>query len=68
MSKSFHGHQHDRLDYSKDWDWLGFQAYGVGFCGITDLEGNVIRAGDFDNVRSAADYEYEKAAGRFHPD
>lgn len=68
VSKSFHGHQHDRLDYSRDWDRLGFQAYGVGFCGITDLEGNVIRAGDFDNVRSPADYEYEKAAGWVQPD
>lgn len=31
VSKSFHGHQHDRLDYSRHWDRLGFQAYGVGF-------------------------------------
>ena len=63
VQKSFHGHQHDKLNYSTNWAKLGFQAYGVGFCGITDLAGNVIRTGDYDNVRSAADYEYEKASG-----
>ena len=46
---AFHGHHHDRLDYSGKWESLGFRAYGVGFCGITDLEGNVIMPGDFDH-------------------
>jgi calcineurin-like phosphoesterase family protein len=48
----FHGHHHDRLDYSSRFDALGFRAYGVGFCGITDLEGRVVRAGEFDEDRA----------------
>ena len=49
---SFHGHHHDRLDYSADYARLGFAAFGVGFCGISDLAGRVIRAGDFDELRA----------------
>lgn len=52
VHSSFHGHHHDRLDYSSRWDALRFRAYGVGFCGITDLEGRVVRAGDFDDERA----------------
>lgn len=44
----FHGHQHDRLDYTGHCDRMGFAAFGVGFCGITDENGNVICVGDFD--------------------
>ena len=47
----FHGHHHDRLDYQSSFEKLGFRTYGVGFCGITDLEGNVVLAGDYDDVR-----------------
>lgn len=47
----FHGHHHDRLDYRSSFDRLGFRTYGVGFCGITDLDGNVVLPGDFDDVR-----------------
>ena len=47
----FHGHHHDRLDYQSSFDKLGFRTYGVGFCGITDLDGNVVLAGDMDDVR-----------------
>lgn len=58
--KSFHGHHHDSLDYSGQWDSLGVQARGVGFRGITDLEGRVIRAGDYDEkarrMRTAPSY------------
>ena len=50
---AFHGHHHDRLDYSSKWEALGFRAYGVGFCGITDLDGNVIMPGDFDDEQLA---------------
>jgi hypothetical protein len=46
--KSFHGHHHDRLDYSVQWEGLGFMAFGVGFCGISDLDGNLVLPGDFD--------------------
>lgn len=46
--KSFHGHHHDSRDYSASWDAMGVQARGVGFRGITDLDGRMIRAGDYD--------------------
>lgn len=48
VTKTFHGHHHDRLEYSGHSAALGFKAFGVGFCGITDLEGNVISPGYFD--------------------
>jgi predicted phosphodiesterase len=43
---TFHGHQHDQLDYSDQSDRLGFVAYGVNFCGIVDQDGNTIRTGN----------------------
>jgi predicted phosphodiesterase len=47
----FHGHHHDCLDY-RPWDKkLGFKAYGVGFCGITDDTGKIVVPGDFDDAR-----------------
>lgn len=48
---SFHGHHHDRLDYSPHWAALHFRAYGVGFCGVTSLNGRVVQPGDFDEAR-----------------
>ena len=49
---AFHGHHHDSPDYSKSFSRLGFEAYAVGFRGITalDREGKVtvIRPGDYD--------------------
>lgn len=48
---AFHGHHHDRPDYSC-FPELGFEAHAVGFRGITALDGNgrvtVIRPGDYD--------------------
>ena len=48
----FHGHHHDRPDYSASFLELGFQAHAVGFRGITALAGDggvsVIRPGDYD--------------------
>lgn len=52
VQKSYHGHHHDRIDYSGEWEALGFQAIGVGFCSVTDELGNVLREGDFDEQRS----------------
>ncbi len=47
----FHGHQHDSLNY-RAWDTrLGFKAYGVGFCGIMDMNGGYLLTGDFDEAR-----------------
>lgn len=48
---TFHGHHHDSLDYRRHDDRLGFQAFGVGFCGITDVFGGRIALGDFDEAR-----------------
>ena len=48
VKSSFHGHMHDRLDYSDQFKKLSFNAYGVGFCGVSDQEGNLISPGDFD--------------------
>ena len=47
----FHGHHHDCLDYRTSDSKLGFKAYGVGFCGITDNNGRCVLPGDFDEVR-----------------
>lgn len=49
--KVFHGHHHDNPDYRAWTEKLGFQTYGVGFCGITDDTGAVIAPGDFDEAR-----------------
>ena len=50
-SATFHGHHHDRLDYSSHWERQGFRSFGVGLGGITDLAGNVIVPGELDLVR-----------------
>ena len=48
---TFHGHHHDRLDYSAQSKALGFIANGVGFRGVSDLQGKVIKTGDYDKER-----------------
>jgi predicted phosphodiesterase len=60
---AFHGHQHDRLDYSDHHERMGFKSFGVGFCGITDQDGNVICAGDFDD-HYQQQYERHRRKGR----
>jgi hypothetical protein len=52
VNKTFHGHHHDRLDYSAERTRLGFDAFGVGLRGITDQNGQVIRPGDLDAARA----------------
>lgn len=52
----FHGHHHDAMDYSRQFDTLGFHAYGVGFCGITSYDSvtglvETVAPGDFDEHR-----------------
>lgn len=57
VSKNLHCHHHDSLDYRSEWYRLGREAYGLGFCGITRLDGTVIRVGHYDNLRKCrADY------------
>ncbi len=51
VKSSFHGHHHDRLNYSEHGARLGFSAHGVGFCGVSDMYGGMISAGDFDEQR-----------------
>ncbi len=46
VQSSFHGHHHDCLDYKVMNDVLKFCPYGVGLRGISDIEGNVILAGE----------------------
>ena len=52
VTTSFHGHHHDRLDYSAERIRIGFAAFGVGLRGITDQDGRVIRVGNVDDARS----------------
>lgn len=55
VKRSFHGHHHDRLDYSAHTKKLGFEAHGVGFRGVSDQNGVLIKPGDFDYQRSRRD-------------
>lgn len=52
VKKTFHGHHHDRLDYSAHRERLGFDAHGVGYRGISDQDGALVRLGDYDDERS----------------
>lgn len=51
IKHAFHGHHHDNLDYSAHEVRMGFKAHGVGLRGVTDLFGNVIKAGQLDEQR-----------------
>lgn len=46
---AIHGHHHVFHDYRAQRDELGFNAIGVGFCGVVDQDGRVIRPGDYDS-------------------
>jgi Icc-related predicted phosphoesterase len=52
VGKTFHGHHHDQLDYGTESARLGFDAFGVGLRGITDLDGKIIQAGEIDSARA----------------
>lgn len=52
VTESFHGHNHDNLDYQDRWKDLGFKAYGVGLRGITDMRGVVVKPGELDDQRA----------------
>ena len=51
-----HGHQHDNIDSSAQWDAQGFQSFGVGLRGVMalDAQGQVsqVVAGTLDEVRA----------------
>jgi Icc-related predicted phosphoesterase len=52
VTKTFHGHHHDRLDYRAERNRLGFDAYVVGLWGMTDLNGQIIHPGKHDEARA----------------
>lgn len=52
VKRSFHGHHHDRLDYSAHYEKLGFEAYGVGLCGVSACNGELVLAGKLDEIRA----------------
>jgi len=52
VNRSFHGHHHDRLDYSAHYAKLGFEAHGVGRCGVSDEHGKLVLAGKMDALRA----------------
>jgi predicted phosphodiesterase len=56
VKKTFHGHHHDRQDYSSHNASLGFQAYGVGLRGVSDFNGSVIRQGELDVQRMRSQF------------
>jgi len=51
VQKSFHGHQHDNLDYQAKWGSMGFKAYGIGLRGIKDINGVTVKSGELDELR-----------------
>lgn len=53
VKAGFHGHHHDNLDYQEKWTELGFNAYGVGLRGITDMRGTVVKSGEQDDQRAS---------------
>lgn len=48
----FHGHHHGSPNYRPYFEQLGFESYGVGLTGITDMIGRVVRAGTLDERRA----------------
>ena len=48
---TFHGHHHDRLEYSAQWEQLGFRCHGVGLRGISNRAGEVVVPGHLDAAR-----------------
>lgn len=56
IKTSFHGHHHDSLDYRPQWQALGFNAYGIGLRGITNLHGVSLRARELDAQREATQF------------
>jgi Predicted phosphoesterases, related to the Icc protein len=45
VKATFHGHHHEQIDYGQDEiERLGFTPYSVGYCGIRDQFGTIVRA------------------------
>lgn len=56
---AFHGHHHDRLNYREDYASMGFEAHGVGFCGVTDQYGGMIAIGDSDEAGMSRNQRFQ---------
>lgn len=52
VTRLFHGHHHDCLDYGPFVDAMGFRTIGVGLRGITDEEGRKVVEGELDAARA----------------
>ena len=56
VHSTVHGHQHDCIDSSAQWDSQGFKSFGVGLRGVMalDAQGKVsqVVAGTLDEVRA----------------
>jgi predicted phosphodiesterase len=50
ITSSFHGHHHEQRDYSVERTRLGFNAFGVGLCGIIDQDGRLIHRSHSDEA------------------
>lgn len=50
VKRTFHGHHHDCLDYSQHFEKLGFEAFGVDLCGVSDINGKSILGGQKDKM------------------
>lgn len=50
VKTTFHGHHHEHRNYAEHAAKLGFKAFGVGFYGITDATGRIVRPGDRDEA------------------
>ncbi|WP_235914866.1 metallophosphoesterase family protein [Pelistega ratti] len=48
VKKIFHGHHHDTYDYSGHFSRMHFEAYAVGYRGVSNLAGEIIRSGEMD--------------------
>lgn len=53
VKRSFHGHHHDRIDYTQQYKTLGFEAFGVGLCGVSDQYGELVLPGKMDEIRKS---------------
>lgn len=49
---AFHAHHHDSLDYSAKFKDLEFNAFGVGYRGVTEMYGGKIKIGRLDERRN----------------
>lgn len=52
IKRLFHGHHHDNLDYTEEYDRMGFIVNGVGLAGVSNVHGEVLIKGLMDDERN----------------